>query len=122
MNHTMHPGAAPEPGAVFDQASAEVWEIVRDLEAVLPPAQTGLVHKLRLAAELVGAMRAARLERPRVAPIIAVPSRSLGPSRSIESTRPRTASTTSSRASTDGGERKASAPEPPLKGETTGWL
>lgn len=41
-----------------DQASAEVWDIVRNLETILPPAEMALVHKLRLAAEVVGTMRA----------------------------------------------------------------
>ncbi len=58
MHGTMPYAPTVRPNALHDQASAEVWDLVRDLEAVLPPAQMALVHKLRLAAEVVGTMRA----------------------------------------------------------------
>ncbi len=59
MHATLTSATAPAPRTLHDQANAEVWDLVRDLEAVLPPSQMALVHKLRLAAEIVGAMRAA---------------------------------------------------------------
>ena len=59
MHATLPYAPAAAPRTLHDQASAEVWDLVRDLEAVLPPAQMALVHKLRLAAEVVGTMRAA---------------------------------------------------------------
>lgn len=58
MHGTMPYAPPVAPTALHDQASTEVWDLVRDLEAVLPPTQMALVHKLRLAAELVGSMRA----------------------------------------------------------------
>ena len=54
MHATLPYAPAAAPRTLHDQASAEVWDLVRDLEAVLPPAQMALVHKLRLAAEIVG--------------------------------------------------------------------
>ena len=59
MHATMPYEPTAAPSTLHDQASAEVWDLVRDLEAVLPPAEMALVHKLRLAAEVVGTMRAA---------------------------------------------------------------
>lgn len=58
MDNTLHYEPESTMDALQDQASEEVWDIVRSLEAELPPAQMRLVHKLRLAAEVVGTMRA----------------------------------------------------------------
>ena len=58
MHGTLTYAPALAPNTLHAQASAEVWDLVRDLEAVLPPAEMALVHKLRLAAEIVGSMRA----------------------------------------------------------------
>lgn len=57
MNGRMYGALAAMRGAHHEQASDDVWEIVRELEAALPPAQMRLVHQLRLAAELAGSLR-----------------------------------------------------------------
>ena len=58
MHGTMPYAPTVAPSTLHDQASAEVWDLIRDLEAIVPPTQMALVHQLRLAAELVGSMRA----------------------------------------------------------------
>ena len=58
MSGTMYGAAVATRDAYQERASEDVWTIVRELEAVLPPAQMRLVHQLRLAAEMAGALRA----------------------------------------------------------------
>ena len=59
MNTRLHGALATTRGTHQERANEDVWVIVRDLEEILPPAQMRLVHQLRLAAEMAGALRCA---------------------------------------------------------------